>query len=557
MSRAPFLALAACAFGGWAAAADGLAFGSSDEEDPSYVAWVPPPEYVSGTFGHKTMYLANVAIGRSGQTFRMLVDTGSWMLVVPSAVCEGGGCDGHSRFDSRGARATNETATVGFVLGKLSGHIFEDDVCVGISGNSAQLSEVGLLQLTRASALRASEHRRASLTGGGGCARMAFLVADSESSAFKGKPFDGILGLGLGGGPGAGAESMDSRFSFMDRLFAEGHASSSAFALRLGNTGQSELLLGGVGDHELAGQGVLWVPLSPVAEGHWQILISDLTLDGVRQHVGGMEVIVDSGTSLLAPDDGLKAWFNDRLAPESCATVDRLPTLGFRLDSGSVLSMLPSDYVDQRDGHCELALMPWSVTLPDGPRLILGDSFLRRYTAIFDRQNRRLGFGISPEKERSHEIVEAMFPGSRVPLRSGQESDRWTHEERVGPSQSHEARASVDTLPAEVKRTVPMQNAGERATTGSKSGQQVIDVAKLPTEGMDAAERAGYEWAESQTVERTDGIPEQHQPMKSAAAVVPKQVHKAKTRLGKAKAMADALLARMHSRLASRHHPHS
>ena len=36
-----------------------------------------PPEasYSLGTMGHKTMYLADVAIGASGQTFRLLVDT--------------------------------------------------------------------------------------------------------------------------------------------------------------------------------------------------------------------------------------------------------------------------------------------------------------------------------------------------------------------------------------------------------------------------------------------------------------------------------------------------
>lgn len=389
---------------------------------------------------------------------------------------------------------------------------------------------------------------------------MAFLVADSESSAFAGKPFDGILGLGLGGGPGAGAAGSDGRFSFMDRLFAEGHASSSAFALRLGNTGQSQLLLGGVDENELAGEGVLWVPLSPVAEGHWQILISDFTLDGVRQNVGGMEVIVDSGTSLLAPDDGLKAWFNDRLAPESCATVDRLPTLGFRLESGSVLSMFPSDYVDQRSGDCELALMPWSVAMPDGPRLILGDSFLRRYTAIFDRQNRRLGFGVSPEKEQARELVAAMFPGSSAlprtsSISSGDGPNHWTEKEPSVSSQSHAGQVSAESPPAAASRVSSIQPARQRVGASVPSRQQVLNVATPPTDGMDAAERAGYEWAQSaHTAETSTERPASHRP-KQMAAAAPKRIHKAKNKFGKAKAMADALLARMRSRVASRQRP--
>merc|ERR1719498_302983 len=77
---------------------------SSQKEDPTALTpWTPPPEYALKTTGHKTMYLADVSIGGNGQTFRLLVDTGSPLVIVP-----GSGCSKRSNhFDTSGSKPGN------------------------------------------------------------------------------------------------------------------------------------------------------------------------------------------------------------------------------------------------------------------------------------------------------------------------------------------------------------------------------------------------------------------------------------------------------------------
>jgi len=200
---------------------------------------------------------------------------------------------------------------------------------------------------------------------------MAFLAADSESDVFANFPFDGILGLGtdsdnqLIGGP---------QYSFLKQLVSAGKLSTTSFALQFGAEMPGQLSLGGADESSLAGGQLSWWSISPAADGHWQFPVCDLTLDGVPQHFGKIEVGVDSGTSLLAADESLKSWLQDKLgATEGCDSVNSKPRLGLRRHDGTTLLLLPSDYVDKIDGKCTLALMP-SYRRNNGQRLLLGAS---------------------------------------------------------------------------------------------------------------------------------------------------------------------------------------
>eukprot|EP00747_Dinoflagellata_sp_TGD_P079059 gnl/TRDRNA2_/TRDRNA2_160355_c3_seq1.p1 gnl/TRDRNA2_/TRDRNA2_160355_c3~~gnl/TRDRNA2_/TRDRNA2_160355_c3_seq1.p1 ORF type:complete len:468 (+),score=82.79 gnl/TRDRNA2_/TRDRNA2_160355_c3_seq1:26-1429(+) len=439
---------ASCGCIATAAAAISSTLTSSQKEEPLMVPWKPTPSFLSQTEGHKTMYLADVAIGSQGQIFRVLVDTGSSVLVVPSATCKSPSCGKHKRLNtsaSTSSRATGRTLAIGYGLGSLKGHVFEDEVCVprgpvkGVAGAAAvaaPLEELDLLQRKDSHHVlhsgRAGPGTRAFSGSEGGsersaCTRMSFLANDEESDDLN-RPFDGILGLGpedpLLGGTGA--------FSLLARLAAVGSTSSTSFVLRLSNLGRSELLLGGFDEASLAGGRALWVPLSPRAAGNWQFHVQDLMLDGKMQGFGEMEVVVDSGTSLLGADANLQIWLQEHLQPSSCASVDQLPKLGFRLPGGEVLSLLPDDYIDQIEGECNLALMPTPFRAVNSQRLILGDSFLRRFVTIFDREGgRRLGFGIAVDDDDGVcEILTGMFPLSvavakiAAPRCSGRDRDR-------------------------------------------------------------------------------------------------------------------------------------
>jgi len=382
---------------------------SSQQEDPSvFTAWTPPPDYALKTVGHKTMYLADVSVGANGQAFRMLVDTGSPLVILPGSGCKQ--CKHH--FDTRVARPVNQTASVKFGLGEVSGHLFEDTVCLRTPQGSAQLTEVGFLQ-------RVAHAKRRSKVGvisdnafdsASACAKMSFLVADQESADFAEQPFDGILGLGPESSSDVQASSGATGFSFLSQLVANGVTHGTAFALRLTNSGASQLFLDGIDETSFAGGRAVWVPLSPVADGFWQFTVQDMTLDNHAQEFGSFQVAVDSGTSLLAADEELAQWFRQHLLPKNCDDVDHLPKLGLRISGGSILSLLPADYIDQTDGKCDLALMPSNLQSANGQRLVLGDSFLHRYTTIFDRQNLRMGFGVAADDSMANQMLPAMFP---------------------------------------------------------------------------------------------------------------------------------------------------
>mmetsp|Transcript_75963 Transcript_75963/g.139048 ORF Transcript_75963/g.139048 Transcript_75963/m.139048 type:complete len:506 (-) Transcript_75963:119-1636(-) len=383
-----------------------------EADKPSFTAWTPPPDYAWNTLGHKTMYLADVSVGDQGQTFRLLVDTGSPFVIVPGASCAK--CSHH--FQTNNAKPSNRTASVKFGLGSLSGHIFEDHICVKAAQGLAALSGVGFLQ----SANSKKSLNAHGFGSGDACAKMFFIVADQESADIVEEPFDGILGLGLESSSDISASG--SGFSFLSQLANSGAEPGTTFALRLSSSGKSQLFLGGIDESSFAGGRAIWVPLSPVADGSWQFSVEDFTLDGQEQSFGGFQAVIDSGTSLLAADDDISQWFREHLTPKDCNGVDHLPKLGLRIGGGSVLSLLPADYIDQRDGKCNLALMPSELHSVAG-HLILGDSFMRRYTTIFDRENMRLGFGIAADESMAKEILPAMFPTQTTTLHVATTSD--------------------------------------------------------------------------------------------------------------------------------------
>jgi hypothetical protein len=94
---------------------------------------------------HKTMYLVDVTIGAAGQpgqSFRLLVDTGSSVVVVPGAACASRACAQHQRLSkSSSARDVGQTMSITMGRGALQGHILEDTVCVQASSEgTASLS---------------------------------------------------------------------------------------------------------------------------------------------------------------------------------------------------------------------------------------------------------------------------------------------------------------------------------------------------------------------------------------------------------------------------------
>merc|ERR1719281_1649174 len=116
---------------------------------PGTGVYIPPPEYLTSTTEHKVQYWGELQVGDPPQTFRVLFDTGSSALVLPSSRCQTQACMRHNRYDasaSKGSKSTDATLQIAFGLGQVKGRMVEDSVCLA---QHVQL-EMAFLQARRA-----------------------------------------------------------------------------------------------------------------------------------------------------------------------------------------------------------------------------------------------------------------------------------------------------------------------------------------------------------------------------------------------------------------------
>ena len=108
--------------------------------------------------------------------------------------------------------------------------------------------------------------------------------------------------------------------------------------------------------------------------------------------------VVDTGTSLITgPAAVVKHLLASiALADHACDDLSALPDVVFSL-AGRDFPLSPRDYVVLvRDAltdavvSCKIGIVPLDVPAPRGPLWILGDVFLRRYYAVFDRKNAKV-----------------------------------------------------------------------------------------------------------------------------------------------------------------------
>jgi len=331
---------------------------------------------------HKTAYWGSVSLGSPPQHFKVIFDTGSGNLIVPSSQCTVPGCKPHHKYDTKSSTSSqavqNENgegnAEISFGTGNIAGDFFRDRMCIGESL----------------------------------CIDSSFIAATQESTEpFQEIPFDGIMGLGFKD------LSMGKGFNVLDDLNAGGQLPGGQVSFYLTDDGDSELTLGGYRQENLASD-VVWSKV--VHESWWQVAMDDVTLDKKAQKLCGerCQVAVDTGTSLLAgPSDIINTLIDKIDVNSDCSNYNKLPKLGFKVGS-ALLELDPEDYVD-RDvdaNECSVGLMTLDVPPPKGPLFIFGDPFLRKYYTVFDRENLRVGFAtakhakvVEKKKVKIHSFV--------------------------------------------------------------------------------------------------------------------------------------------------------
>ncbi|KAG9077974.1 Type I transmembrane sorting receptor [Ceratobasidium sp. UAMH 11750] len=309
------------------------------------------------------LWTGEVFIGTPGQKFRIIFDTGSADLWVPSFSCQGPGCKDKARYtpssSSSAARIVSEKEfSISYGDGStVSGPIYLDTVSAG--GLSAT--------------------------------RQIFSAVTNESSIFAQDPSDGIMGLGFSSISYMGAPT------FFENLVSQKVVNSAVFSMYLASNG-SELYLGGTNSALYTGD----ITYSALTSKTYWLTNGESSVNGKVAYKGGM--IIDSGTTLMVGEaNSVKAWWQTVQGAKPCTTCGGEGYYTFPCSSppkvafsfGGASYDLKSDFFNigsaDPSGQACVGALAGSSGVPENV-WVVGDVFMRNVYTVFDQGNARVGF---------------------------------------------------------------------------------------------------------------------------------------------------------------------
>lgn len=394
---------------------------------------------------YKTSYSGVVSVGGPiPQDFRVVFDTGSGQVVLPSVHCPNATCqrEDRKRYNvsaSSTATSINEDGslvspgdladqiTIGFGTGEITGEFAREKVCLGPG------KQMALADVPPAQSLSTAADKEV-------CLDMHIVMAiEMSAQPFLSFNFDGIVGLGLG------ALAITDDFSFFGLLSQSRQLSASHFGVFLteGEHGEtSEIAFGGHNPKHVIGP-LSWAPVPMAEMGYWQVEIQGIrignqTLDMCKD--GSCRGVVDTGSSHLGvPKNMFAELFRGLTVPSgdvsNCREVVApdleviLNGFSLTLEAENYMRPLPlapgvnpgsvaagNAEIMQAAGlgaaepgddvmKCKPRMMPVNMPAPIGPNLfILGEPVLHRYYSVFDWSKPQIGFGYADTQQNKAQI---------------------------------------------------------------------------------------------------------------------------------------------------------
>ncbi|KAL7271545.1 aspartic proteinase precursor [Rhizina undulata] len=306
-------------------------------------------------------YFSEISIGTPPQTFKVVLDTGSSNLWVPSSQCGSIACYLHQKYDSSASKTFKSNGTsfeIRYGSGSLSGFVSSDDVTIGDMTIKSQ----------------------------------NFAEATSEPGlAFAFGRFDGILGLAYD------TISVNKIVPPFYSMVQQGLLDKNVFGFYLGSTEkESEAIFGGINEDHCKDK---LIKLPVRRKAYWEVNLDGIKFGENSAVFDNTGAILDTGTSLIALPSTLAELLNKEIGAKKgwngqytvdCSKRDSLPELTFTL-TGHDFTITAYDYILEVQGSCISAIMGMDFPEPVGPLAILGDAFLRKYYSVYDLDDNTIG----------------------------------------------------------------------------------------------------------------------------------------------------------------------
>ncbi|CAD8138923.1 unnamed protein product [Paramecium octaurelia] len=360
-----------------------VALNQNQLKDPSFAQISKQGSQYMKMHNYKNIqYTADIGIGSPGNTFKVVLDTGSANLWIDSDRCQEEGCIRHKQYkheDSQSFLPLNQELNVEFGSGDLKGIVNADTIFFG----EVTLPKQNLAEIT------------------------------SENGAiFRDLDFDGILGLAY---PKMAPKDFNPVFdNMMEQGVLQRNQFAFYFAKDANDISHSEFTLGGYNPSHVDGD----IHYHKVIDKYYWMIKADNILVN-NKDIGlcnrSCRLVVDTGSSIMsAPFDDLGTLLRELNVRSHCHEINTLPIITFQIDNVDY-TLEPNEYIkptnfdgaqlaelnegddlqaliEVNNWDCIAAFIPLDIQQPQGPAWILGDIFLRKYYSIFDRENDSVGF---------------------------------------------------------------------------------------------------------------------------------------------------------------------